>query len=115
MSGSSRRLRKPRRRVIDRIAMSVVVLLALGSIRAGAADLANPLAATPLERLSDTRDRPLFAPNRRKPPPVVAAALQHAPPPPPPAPPKLSLYGIVQDGRGARAIVKPAADDKTLG
>jgi hypothetical protein len=70
-----------------------------------------------IEQLSDTRERPLFAPTRRKPPAEVVAAPAEAPPPPPPAPPKLALYGIVQDGHGARAIVKLGAgeDDKTLG
>lgn len=91
------------------------MLLALGSTAPDAAEVANPLAVTPLEHLSDTQERPLFAPTRRKPPPEVAAAPAEAPPPPPPAPPKLSLYGIVQDQFGARAIVKPGAEDKTLG
>jgi general secretion pathway protein N len=92
-------------------------LMALASAAPGAAELTNPLAVTPLDRLSDTRERPLFAPDRRQPPPEVVAAPVEVPPPPPPAPPKLSLYGIVQDDHGARAIVKPGAgdDDKTLG
>jgi general secretion pathway protein N len=98
-------------------ALAAVGLVALGATAPGAAELTNPLAVTPLDRLSDTRERPLFAPNRRKPPPEVVAAPVEAPPPPPPAPPKLLLYGIVQDSHGARAIVKPGAgdDDKTLG
>jgi hypothetical protein len=104
-----------------RLTMATVLLasglMALASTAPGATELINPLAVTPLDRLSDTRERPLFAPNRRKPPPEVVAAPVEAPPPPPPAPPKLSLFGIVQDDHGARAIVKPAAgdDDKTLG
>lgn len=96
---------------------------ALWPLPLGAADapspaapaLVNPLAITSLDHLSETRERPLFAPSRRKPPPGVVAAPEAARPPPPPAPPKLSLYGIVQDGYGARAIVKPGTDDKTVG
>jgi hypothetical protein len=82
---------------------------------APAAGLNNPLAVLSLDRLSETAERPLFAPTRRKPPPEVVAEPPETPPPSPPAPPKLSLYGIVQDQAGARAIVKPEADDKTLG
>jgi hypothetical protein len=67
--------------------------------------LANPLQAQLLDRLSATRDRPLFSPSRRPPPP---------PPPPvervpeaaaPPPPPNVTLFGIVVDGDRARAIV----------
>jgi len=71
--------------------------------------LANPLAAQPLDRLSATRDRPLFSPTRRPTPP---------PPPPPPEqpavavvaqPPNLTLVGIVVDDEGARAIIRSSA------
>jgi len=65
--------------------------------------LANPLAAFSLDRLSATRERPLFSPSRRPPvppPAPVAAAL------PPPPPPQLTLFGIVMDAEDARAIVK---------
>jgi len=60
---------------------------------------ANPLWGKPLNRLTATRERPLFAPTRR--PPAVAAAPQPvvAPPPPPkpvePEKPQLSLLGTV--------------------
>jgi general secretion pathway protein N len=63
----------------------------------------NPLWAKPLNRLTATRERPLFAPTRR--PPAVAAAPQPvvAPPPPPkpvePEKPQLSLLGTVAGGR----------------
>lgn len=59
----------------------------------------NPLWGKPLNRLTATRERPLFAPTRR--PPAVAAAPQPvAAPPPPPKPvepetPQLSLLGTV--------------------
>src|SRR5215470_15171533 len=67
----------------------------------------GPLEASPsalpglsLESLSATRDRPLFAPDRRKPvPPPVAAAVpnpeQAAPASPKPQTPQLELTGII--------------------
>ena len=63
----------------------------------------SPLAAQPLDRMSNTRDRPLFSPIRRPPapPPVVAVA-----PPPPPPPPDVALLGVVIDGEKARAVVR---------
>jgi hypothetical protein len=71
--------------------------------------LANPLEALPLDRLSATRDRPLFSPTRRPTPPP--------PPPPPeqppvaviPQPPNLTLVGIVLDDEGARALIRSSA------
>jgi hypothetical protein len=74
----------------------------------------SPLAAQPLDRMSNTRDRPLFSPTRRPPapPPVVAAA-----PPPPPPPPDVALLGVVMDGEEARAVVRtgPAAKIQRVG
>jgi hypothetical protein len=100
-----------------RPAFAVIVCAALWSLPLGAAETTpdNPLAAVALDQLSDTTERPLFAPSRHKPLPEVAAAPVEAAPPPPPAPPTLALYGIVQDEHGPRAIVKPGPDDKTLG
>jgi hypothetical protein len=71
----------------------------------------TPLAAQPLERMSITRDRPLFSPTRRPPapPPVVAAAA--APPPPPP---DVALLGVVMDGEDARAVVRTGPAAKVL-
>jgi general secretion pathway protein N len=70
----------------------------------------SPLAAYPLDRLSATRERPLFSPSRRPPAappaPIMAAA-------PPPAPPKLILFGIVMDADDARAVVGVGTGDKT--
>jgi general secretion pathway protein N len=71
--------------------------------------LVNPLEAQSLDRLSATRDRPLFSPTRRPTPP---------PPPPPseqppvavvPQPPNLTLVGIVVDDEGARALIRSSA------
>jgi hypothetical protein len=70
----------------------------------------NPLAAQSLERLSATRDRPLFSPSRRPvpppPPPVEQAPAVAAPLPPP----NVTLFGIVVDDEGARAIVRSGSD-----
>lgn len=71
--------------------------------------LANPLEAQPFDRLSATRDRPVFSPTRRPTPPP--------PPPPPeqppaafvPQPPNLTLVGIVVDDEGARALIRSSA------
>jgi hypothetical protein len=66
--------------------------------------LGNPLQALSLDRLSATRDRPLFSSDRRRPappPPPVERA-----PEPPAAPPDVTLLGIVVDGERARAIVR---------
>ncbi|HEY2531547.1 MAG TPA: hypothetical protein VGJ20_27045 [Xanthobacteraceae bacterium] len=75
-----------------------------------AAAAVSPLAAQPLERLSATRERPLFSPTRHPPPPpptVVAA------PPPPAAPPDLALLAVVMDGDEACAIVRAGAAAKS--
>ncbi|MGB8629533.1 MAG: hypothetical protein WCD69_09095 [Xanthobacteraceae bacterium] len=84
-----------------------------GSHRDGVPSV-SPLVAQPLERISNTRDRPLFSPTRRPPapPPVVAVA-----PPPPPPPPDVALLGVVMDGEDARAVVRagPAAKIQRVG
>jgi hypothetical protein len=74
-----------------------------------AGTLANPLDAQPLDRLSATRERPLFSPTRRPTP---------LPPSPPEAtpveivsqPPNVQLFGIVVDEEGARAIVRSGTE-----
>jgi general secretion pathway protein N len=96
-----------------------VVLLSSVAVRALAADPAaqpqpggqthaaetpsSPLAAQALERLSATRERPLFSPSRRPPapPPAVPPA-----PPAPPAPPDVALLAVVMDGEEARAVIR---------
>ncbi|MCP3368328.1 hypothetical protein [Bradyrhizobium cajani] len=60
----------------------------------------NPLWAIPLSRLTNSRERPLFAPTRRPPAPVpvaMPAPVQAGPPPKPPEPekPQLSLLGTI--------------------
>jgi hypothetical protein len=71
----------------------------------------SPLAALSLDRLSATRDRPLFSPIRRPPAPAPIVA---APPPPPPPPPDLALLGVVMDGEEARAVVRAGPAAKTV-
>jgi hypothetical protein len=71
------------------------------------AGLASPLAVHSLDRLSATRERPLFSPSRRAPaPPPAPITGPPPPPPPPPEPPNLTLVGIVMDAEEARAIVQ---------
>ena len=76
-----------------------------------AAPPVSALAVQPLERMSNTRDRPLFSPTRRPPapPPLVARA--------PPPPPDVALLGVVMDGEDARAVVRtgPAAKIQRVG
>jgi hypothetical protein len=72
--------------------------------------LANPLEAQPLDRLSVTRDRPLFSPTRRPVPPPPPPPPEAAPVAVVPQPPNLQLFGIVVDDEGARAIVRSGAE-----
>jgi hypothetical protein len=77
------------------------------------ATLANPLASWPLDRLSATRDRPLFAPSRRPPAPPPAPVVRSVEAAPAP-PPSVVLLGIVTEANGARAMVRTDASDKVL-
>jgi type II secretory pathway component PulC len=70
--------------------------------------LDNPLAVHTLDRLSVTRERPVFSPSRRPPPPPPQPIVQLPSPPPPPAPPSLTLFGIVLEAGEARAVVRIA-------
>jgi hypothetical protein len=67
---------------------------------------ASPLAGEPLDRLSATRERPLFSSTRRSPPPPPVVVRSPEPPPPPPPPPNVALFGVVMDGDEVRAIVR---------
>ena len=100
-----------------RSAVSAIVLLSCmisGAPRAFAqpseqptGTLANPLEAQPLDRLSATRERPLFSPTRRPTPPP--------PPPPPEAAPvrcrarPLGHRGPFRSPPGAEEEVRPSA------
>jgi hypothetical protein len=70
------------------------------------ATLANPLEAQSLDRLSATRERPLFSPTRRPIPPSPPPPSEAAPIAVVPQPPNVQLFGIVVDDEGARAIVR---------
>jgi general secretion pathway protein N len=97
------------------------LLLALMAIAAGTAGATealtaseNPLAAQPLDLLSDTRDRPLFAPTRRPPPPPPPPVVEHVAPPPPVPPPNVTLLGIVTDENGPWVVVRSGSPDKII-
>ncbi len=85
-----------------------------GEGREGGAVHPSPLAAQPLDRLSATRERPLFSPTRRPPPPPPPHVAAPAPPPPPPPPPDVALFGIVMDGDEAHAVVRASPADKIM-
>jgi general secretion pathway protein N len=72
--------------------------------------LANPLEAQPLDRLSATRERPLFSPTRRPTPPPPPPPAEAAPVAVVPQPPNVQLFGIVVDDEGARAIVRSGTE-----
>ena len=75
-----------------------------------AGTLANPLEAQPLDRLSATRERPLFSPTRRPTPPPPPPPPEAAPVAVVPQPPNVQLFGIVVDEEGARAIVRSGTE-----
>jgi general secretion pathway protein N len=95
-------------------------LMAIATAAAGAAAAEagtasdNPLAAQPLDLLSDTRDRPLFSPTRRPPPPPPPPVVERVAPPAPVPPPNVVLLGVVTDENGARAVVRSNSPDKVV-
>jgi general secretion pathway protein N len=79
---------------------------------ASPAAVANPLAAPSLNRLSATRERPLFTPSRRAaPPPPVASA---APVESAAAPPQIALLGVIIAVEGPRAVIHDMASNKVV-
>jgi hypothetical protein len=77
----------------------------------------NAPAALSLDRLSATRERPLFSPSRRPPPPVTAFRALAPPPPPPPPPkpaPSLVLFGTFESNEEIGAIVQIGKDKPTI-
>jgi general secretion pathway protein N len=107
--------------MIDRRCSVGIAILALCCIVCGASrvcaqpsdgsagTLANPLEAQSLDRLSATRDRPLFSPTRRPTPPPPLPSPEQPPVAVVPQPPNLTLSGIVVDDEGARAIIRSSA------
>jgi general secretion pathway protein N len=80
----------------------------------------NPVAVVRLDRLSDTRDRPLFSPSRRplSPPatPAIAARVERAPQALSlPSPPGVALFGIVVGEQGARAFIAMGVANEIIG
>ena len=80
----------------------------------------NPVAEVPLDRLSDTRNRPLFSPSRRPPAPpapaATAAPAERAPQPLPLlSPPGVALFGIVVGAQGARAFIATGTAGQIIG
>jgi len=73
----------------------------------------NPLAAPSLDRLSATRERPLFTPSRRAPPPpppvASAAAVESAA-----SPPAISLLGVIIAVEGPRAVINDMTRNKVV-
>jgi general secretion pathway protein N len=70
--------------------------------------LISPLAEYSLDRLSATRERPLFSPNRRPPPPPAVIVATRPPPAPPP---NVTVLGIIMDADEARAIVQTGGSE----
>jgi hypothetical protein len=78
----------------------------------------NPVAEVPLDRLSDTRNRPLFSRSRRPlAPPAPAAIAARAEPQPLPLlpPPGVALFGVVVGPQGARAYIATGGADRIIG
>ncbi len=78
------------------------------------AALSNPLAARPLDLLSATRDRPLFAPSRRPPPPPAPPVVRSVEVAAPVPAPSVLLLGIVAEASGARAMVRTDGSEKVV-
>ena len=80
---------------------------------ASPAGLTNPLAAPSLNRLSATRERPLFTPSRRAAPPPAPVASA-APVESVTAPPQIALVGVVIGVEGPHAVVNDLALNKIV-
>jgi hypothetical protein len=77
-------------------------------------DAANPLSTISLEHLKATRERPLFAPDRRQRVSASVVVAHSEPlPAPPREPPKLLLLGTVIGGEEARAEISTDTAGKT--
>jgi hypothetical protein len=103
-----------RRRCTNALLLGLVIAAGTAAATEARAASKNPLAAKPLELLSDTRERPLFAPTRRPPPPPPPPVVQQAAPPPPVPPPNVVLLGVVTDENGPRVVVRSGSSDKVI-
>ena len=101
-------------------AMALLLLLTSAALAEDAPDhppkseLTNPLSSWSLDRLSATRERPLFAPSRRPPPPPPPPPVARRIEAPPPPPPNVVLLGIVTEEDGARAMVRADGSSKVV-
>lgn len=83
----------------------------------GFATSGNPVAEIPLDRLSATRERPLFSPSRRPPSrrqPAPMAHVEKPPPPSPASPPSVALFGIVVGVEGPRAFIATGPSERII-
>jgi hypothetical protein len=81
---------------------------------ASPAGVVNPLAAPSLDRLSATRERPLFTPSRRAAPPPPTPVASTAPIEPAAGPPRIALVGVVISVQGPRAVINDMALNKIV-
>ncbi len=77
----------------------------------------NPQAPISLDRLTATRDRPLFSPSRRPPPtaefrPVAPPTAPPRAPPPPSPPPSLTLLGTFESNEEVGATVRLGTNER---
>ena len=103
-----------RRRCTNVLLLGLVIAAATAGATEASATSKNPLAAQPLDLLSNTRDRPLFSPSRRPPPPPPAPVVERIEPPPPVPPPNVVLLGVVTDENGPRVVVRSGSPDKII-
>jgi hypothetical protein len=97
------------------IACCLCASMALGLVPAHAQTSAasdNPLAVLSLDRLSATREHPLFSPSRRAPQ-LVTASARPPPAPPPAQPPNIELHGTIINAEDAFAIIFSSAENRT--
>jgi hypothetical protein len=96
----------------------IAVQTAAAEDNAPAAGLASALQWLKLEELSATRERPLFAPNRRPtpPPPVTTAPVVSASEKEEvqEATPRLSLTGIIRQGATILVVLEDAASSSSV-
>ena len=76
--------------------------------------LENPLAVHSLDRMSATRERPLFSPSRRPPPPPLQPIAKQPVIVPPAPPPNVVLFGTVLEADEARAVVRVAPRNEII-
>jgi len=76
--------------------------------------LDNPVAALSLDRLSATRERPLFSRSRHAPRSPVVSIMRPSAVQPPTPPPKIELHGTIINADETVAIVFSSGDNQTM-